>query len=179
MPKGDDYEGISETGNWNVASDFSKLKIMKNLYLADEYSNIAIFGTSSLIEELENPYNVDELKLRGFKRLVTCLILLIDNTVFAIRNKTDKESLETYRTILKRIVKIYPTLSRVRQDQRRNIRELIIIEKEYSKVLDIILDIKTKINTPLNKAHLIFTDKEEFDPEEFKKKWKKDASTRG
>ena len=178
MPKGEG-EGISDTGNWNVAADFSKLKIMKNLYLADEYSNIAIFGTGSIIEEIENPFNIDELKLRGFKRLIGCLILLIDNSLFAIRNKEDKKDLKNYRKELKRIIKIFPALSRIRKDERRNFRELKLKDEEYSKVLDIVLDIKANINTPLNKAHLIFTDKEEFDPLKFKKKWKEAASTRG
>lgn len=179
MPKGEDHEGISETGNWNVASDFSKYKIMKNLYLADEYSNIAIFGTSSLVEEMENPYNIDELKLRGFKRLINCLILLIDNTLFAIRVKGDIKILTDYRIKLKRITGIMSTLTRVKQDHRRNTKEILILEGKYTKVLDIVLDIKTGINKPLNKAHLIFTDKEEFNPEEFKKRWKKNASELG
>lgn len=33
MAKEEGYN-ISETGNWNVAADYSKLKIMKPLYLS-------------------------------------------------------------------------------------------------------------------------------------------------
>ena len=42
-PKEEGYN-ISETGNWNVASDYSRLKIMKPLYNCDIYENIAKFG---------------------------------------------------------------------------------------------------------------------------------------
>ncbi|KKL77847.1 hypothetical protein LCGC14_2030750, partial [marine sediment metagenome] len=43
----------------------------------------------------------------------------------------------------------------------------------YEKVLERVLEIKALINEPLNKNHLIFTDKKEFDPRAFKEGIKK------
>ena len=39
MPKSSFFDegAVSDYGNWNVAADYSKLKIMKQLYIADEY----------------------------------------------------------------------------------------------------------------------------------------------
>lgn len=181
MPKkdvlSDDYI-ISETGNWNVAADYSKLKIMKNLYLADEYSNIALFGYDSMLEELENPFPVDVLKLKGFERLINCLIMLIDNTLFAIK-KGGKSGLKDHRKQLQKILKIMPTLSKVISSQRTKTKKIQINYEKYNKVLEIVLDIKSKINEPLNKNHLIFTDTEEFDPQKYKEQIMKDAARRG
>lgn len=180
MPKKDDYGDsiISETGNWNVAADYSKLKIMKNLYLADEYSNIAIFGYASILEELENPLPVDLLKLKGFERLVNCLIMIIDNTLFALK-RGGKDDMNKYRKTLREIQKIIPKLSRVIKSQRKGTKEIKINYEDYNKVLEIVLDLKSKINEPLNKNHLIFTDTEEFDPRAYKEKLIKDITTRG
>ena len=42
----------------------------------------------------------------------------------------------------------------------------------FNKTLELVSEIKADINLPLNKNHLIFVDKEEFDPAMFKKKLK-------
>ena len=52
-------------------------------------------------------------------------------------------------------------------------------EKKYYKVLDMVIEIKSKLNEPLNKNHLIFTNKDEFDPKAYKKQIIEDAKTRG
>lgn len=162
---------ISETGNWNVAADYSRLKIMKHLYLADEYSNIAIFGTSTLVEDLENPFPKDYLMIKGFERLLQCLIMLIDNSLFAIKYEKHKEELEEYRKVLRSILDIIPALY-TNISSRKNGNHIRLSRQRYVKVLDRVLDIKRKINEPLNKSHLIFTDKEEFDPVAFKERIK-------
>ena len=48
-----------------------------------------------------------------------------------------------------------------------------------NKVLEIIVEIKSLINIPLNNNHLIFTDKEEFDPHAYKNEMKKRMTERG
>ena len=58
---------VSETGNWNVASDYAKYKIMKPLLLADDYEIIATFGYSDLLEDLAGNYDLDYLKIKGFE----------------------------------------------------------------------------------------------------------------
>lgn len=180
MAKEEGYN-ISETGNWNVAADYSKLKIMKPLYLSDEYLSIAKYGYTTLFEELEgiSQYPLDYLKIKGFERLVGILINLIDNSTFAIKNKKDKEILEDYRKTLKQIEDLKHLLFKTIKNNRENTSVIIIKENHYKKTLNIVEEIKTNINDPLNRNHLIFTDKEEFDPKAYKSKVFEEATTRG
>lgn len=181
MKKDDDFL-VSETGNWNVAADYSRLKIMKPLFLSDEYVNIAKFGSSTLVEDLINQFNninSDVLKLKGFERLIDCLIMLIDNSKFAIKNNKDLEELEEYRKQLKRIEKLLPYLSKTTYNQMNRTKTIKIIPDKFNNLLEAAINIKSNINTPLNKSHLIFTDKEEFDPIAYKKNIIKQATTRG
>lgn len=175
----DEGYNISETGNWNVAADYSKLKIMKPLYLIDEYANIAIFGSSTLVEELQNQFPVDQLRMTGFKRLIHTLITLIDNSQFAIKKKTDKDDLGEHRKNLKRIEKIMYSLFKEVVNHRTKQSYLKIDPEKFEKILEFVLSIKSKINEPLNRNHLIFTDKEEFDPKKYKEKVFEDAVNRG
>jgi len=169
---------VSELGNWNVASDYSRLKIMKPLDFADHYENIARFGYDTLIEQLENfGVPLDTLKLIGFERLVNELIKLCGNVKFAMKvGKTLKE-IEDIETKLTRVRSLIPMLSRVVTKQRK--RETILNTEKYYKVLDYVVSLKAKLNEPLNKNHLIFTNKEEFDPKAYKKQIMEDARTRG
>lgn len=166
MPQGED-KFISETGNWNVASDYSRMKIMRPLWLADEYALVSKFGSADFIEELNIITNPDILKIKGFQRLVDCLIMLIDNSIFAVKYDVDK--LEEYKEELKRIDKIIPVLCKTRTNQLKRTSEVRLEKVKYEKVLERVLEIKALINIPLNKSHLIFTDKKEFDPKGFKK----------
>ncbi len=106
MPKRD--EGISETGNWNVASDYSRYKIMKPLELADEYEVIAMFGASDLIQEFGLHISISESKIKGFERLVYTLIMLINNTLFAIKKDRGRADIELYLKELNGINKRIP-----------------------------------------------------------------------
>ncbi len=165
MKKEEDYN-VSETGNWNVASEYSRLKIMKPLFLADEYQNIAMYGFSSLLEELTDlaQIQVEVLRIKGMERLVSTLILLIDNSLFAV--KTERETLENLR---KDLIKIQNIVHVLYNNGTHNKKKIIRIrEKEFDGVIKKLAEIKTKINEPLNKNHLIFTSKEDFNPKKFK-----------
>jgi len=169
---------VSESGNWNVASDFSRIKIMKPLDFCDHYENIARFGYDTLIENLENfGIPLDTLKLIGFERLVNELIKLCGNAKFAMKAKGTRATLEDYEEELKGIRSLIPALSKIITKQRHKI--VILHEKLYYRTLDYVIEIKSKLNEPLNKNHLIFTDKEEFDPKAYKKQIMEDAKTRG
>lgn len=165
-----DYEAISETGNWNVASEYARLKIMKPLYLADEYQTIATFGTSDLFEEIQINYNTDFLKIKAFRRLINILIMLIDNTKFAIKKAGDKTTLDTFREDLKRIEKLITLLYDVRKNKVKKTSQIVIKEEKYFNLLEEVLSMKAKINEALNKSDLLFTNKEEFDVKAHKRK---------
>lgn len=181
MPKKSFFdEGIvSETGNWNVAADYSRLKIMKQLYLADEYEIISTFGFSDFIDELNADMDVDVLKIRGLKRLIKSLMMVIGNSKFAIRKDPFKKKLEDLRKELTRYWKIIPTLFEYKINQRNKTKELRLIQKEYDKALERVIEIKSEINEPLNKYDLIFTHHEDFDPKKAKEQIKKDLIERG
>lgn len=176
--KRDDGYNVSDTGNWNVAADYSKLKIMKPLYLSDVYENIAKFGYESILEELEN-YAIpsDVIKLKGFERLINELLKLIQNSKFAMKSAGTKDKIEEYEKELKKVLVIIPTLSEVVTKLKS--KELILKKEKYERILNLVLEIKSKLNDPLNKNHLIFTDKEEFDPQAYKEQIIKAATTRG
>lgn len=177
MKKRDEDYNISDIGNWNVAKEYSHFKIMKNLYLADEYSNIAIFGSASIIEELENQIPIDILKLSGLSRLINSLILIIDNSLFAAKKGNSKTELEGYREELRRILKVLPVSYQTKTIKGKS--TIQIIPEKYSLILEKVLSLKSKINEPLNQNHLIFVDKEEFDPKEYKKNIFDGAINRG
>lgn len=178
MPQRDD-SFMSETGNWNVASDYAKLKIMKPLWLADEYELISIFGTSDFIDELELNISPDALKIKGFQRLVTCLIMLIDNSIFAVKKDRGRPELEELKKELKKIDKIIPQLYFNRTNQIKKTKEVILKRDIYDVILNRVREIKAEINQPLNQNHLIFVDRKEFDPVDFKNMIKDRMINRG
>ena len=179
MKKEEGYN-VSELGNWNVASDFSRLKVMKPLYLCDLYENVARFGHDNFLDQLENlNLPMDVLRLNGFVRLVNELLKLIKNTKFAMKKGKTKEDMEGHEEKLKKILKTLPALSKTIVNNRRNTKQVKINNERYNAVLDIVLEIKSKINEPLNKNHLIFTDKEEFDPRKYKSQIIDGAVSRG
>lgn len=180
MPKksGFDDTEISEFGNWNVAADYSKLKIMKQLYLADEYEIIATFGFVDFMDELNFQLNVDVLKIRGFKRLIKSLLMVISNSRFAIK-KGDREKLDKFKEELTRFWKVIHVLFEHKKNQKNKTSELRIKEEVYNKALERVLEIKTEINEPLNKYDLIFTHKEDFDPARAKAMIKEGLTKRG
>ena len=169
---------ISDSGNWNVASDFSRIKIMKPLDYCDHYENIARFGYDTLIEQLENfGVPLDTLKLIGFERLIYELLKLCGNSRFAMKVAGTLDELTKLEKKLKEIQKIIPILSKTITKQKKQI--LTLNPKKYYPALNMVVEIKAKLNEPLNKNHLIFTDKQEFDPKAYKKQIMSDAKNRG
>ncbi len=176
MPKRDgDDSIISELGNWNVADQYTKGKIMKPLNRCDYYEDIASFGYESIIDELINYDAIpnDIIRYNGLKRLVRELIRLIDNAKFALKKAGTKQTALSYKNKLEKIQRNLYKLVKVQTNQIKKtktlrIRNLVVFELYLSQVSKI----KSKINEPLNANHLIFVDKEEFDPRKFKKNLK-------
>ena len=170
----------SESGNWNVAADYSKFKIMRPLYNCDIYENIAKFGYDSLGEQLDN-YGMPEetLRLMGLDRLIHELLKLIQNARFAMKKKGSQEQVEEYEKTLTKLLQFTPKISKVRVNQIKKVKETKIDEKLFNLILNKVLEIKSSLNEPLNKNDLIFTSKEEFDPIEYKKQIFDRATTQG
>lgn len=158
----------SETGNWNVAEKYSDSKIMRLLNLIDSYELIATFGTSNMIDQyVMNQRDQDFAKVMAIKWYHKTLGMLIDNTIFAVKPK-DGDKLSEFRKDLK---KIKPTLSKLYDsgvDVRSKRPTIKIAEDKFDQILEMLIKIKTEMNTPLNQADLIFTHKEIIDPVKMK-----------
>lgn len=176
MPK-NNFEQ-SDTGNWNVAAKFTDVKIMNWLAKADDMEVVAIFG----VYDFEDEFQIDEqlkkiARIRALKRLRHILDMVVNNTKFAIRKKEDKETFTKYLETLK---KIKDTMGCV--EDKKTIRNKTIIdihEKNFSQYLDILVQMKAEINEPLNRADLIFTHREEFDPKKAKQDMLKNLAEEG
>ena len=172
MKNRDKDEGtISELGNWNVADNYTKVKIMKPLALIDYYEDIARYGSESLVEDLidyQLPPN-DLIRIKGLKRLVREIIRLNKNAKFACKKKGTKEKVLEYQKIVKKLETVLPTLIQVDSDNIKGTRSISIKDNNlFEDFIEKISDIASRLNEPLNQNHLIFTDKEEFDPIAFK-----------
>ena len=182
MVKRDKDEAISELGNWNVADSYSKSKIMRPLILCDYYEDLATYGYDSLIEELVNfqaPPN-DFIRIRALKRLIKELIKLINNAKFALKVKGTKATIIKYKNLLKKMEEVIPKLidlkyNPITKSKEPGIKNPVI----FNNFLEQVIEIKSKINEPLNRNHLIFTDKEEFDPRAFKERLKDRIKNKG
>lgn len=176
------YE-VSDTGNWNVAQPYVQLKIMRLLYFVDIYEEIATFGTSDILEELELSPDVIILnRIRGLKRMAKFLQMLIDNTLFAIKDKDKnkgKTELKKLYIDLKEAVKLMPVVEKTIYNQNTKTSMIEINEKLFNLLLDELVRIKEAINEPLNNADLIFSNTEEFDPDKYKEDFIEEITTTG
>lgn len=160
-------EPVSDTGNWNVAFDYIKFKVSKLLIELDEYQEISQYGTASIIEEfVVGESDKDIAKIKGIYRFHSTLMMLIENTFFAIKKDNDKEIMKKHYRDLKRIK---PLLQEVKLRKMINGRMRESIDEEvFNKILDMLIEIKSKINIPLNNSDLIFNSVEDFDPDKMK-----------
>ncbi len=169
MPK-QDWE-TSESGNWNVAADFTKLKVMKPLYECDIYEEVATFGTTDLWSEMvdfdDNPNMKNTARIKGIRRLLKTLSLLVSNTQFAVK-KGDKPKMQKFKEDLENVKKVLPYIESKTFNQRDKTTTVVIDEEIFQKLLDILINIKADINEPLNRADLIFTHRDEFDADKYK-----------
>ena len=164
----------SETGNWNVADSFSKIKIMGPMIKCEMYEDIALNGHEDFVEELMHiGVPTDELKIRALKRLINELIRLAKNTKFAMKREKTQDQLEG---IKKKLYKIrdhaFPLTFKKQSDQSVGAVYLRINKDIFDYTLEEVSKLKSDINLPLNRNHLIFTDREEFDPKAFKARMK-------
>ena len=177
MPKKDYSTGeniVSETGNWNVASDFSRVKIMIPLTKCEYFKDIATFGYEEIAEQImgANVQN-DLVRFTGLKRYINELLKICKTCKFVMKKGNTKTTLKELEEKLEKIKKVINLLITVRKNNVNNTKELKIDNEKFDKVLGIVMEVESAINLPLNQNHLIFTDKEEFDPHAYKEQLKK------
>lgn len=168
------FYDMEETKTWNVAQSYSNLKIFKWLYYADEYCVIAKFGTSDMIDEFVTNDNMRNIaRIKSLYRLTNCLLMIIDNSIFALRKK-DKPTMEEYRKKLIQIEKVIPVCHSNIYNQKNKTTSTIIDEEKFKKILSLLENIKREINTPLNNADMIYYKSEEVDPDELMRQIQED-----
>lgn len=172
------FGGMSETGNWNVADDFAKVKIMIPLAKCEYYEDIAKFGFEAIEDEIINyQVPIDVVKFKGLTRLVEELLKICKNAKFALKKKGTKEQIVKYESALEKIKKILPGILQSEYNSVRKIDSFNLDDEKFNKVLKVTLEIKSSINNPLNRNHLIFVDKEEETEEEFKQRIEEELMT--
>jgi len=163
--KGGGESGEINTGteSWNVAVGYTQLKILRHLYLLDRWDTMAQFGTEEIDEDMVFDYNqIKKRRVEGLQRFYSTMKQLLGNVLFACGSKDQK----IIKELIERIKNIEDFLDLTHQTKEDQVSHEVIFEineKIFKQVLDILQDVKDKLNTPLNNAGLIFRQSEEVD----------------
>lgn len=163
--QGDSLGGDITLGSdaWNVADGFTKLKILRQLIMLDRWDTIAQFGTEEIDEDrVLNDYQIKKRRVEALQRFYSTIKQLLGNVLFAIRSddlSKVKGMLDRIKTIEEFVAKVYT----IKEDAVDYQDTFEINEELFKKILEILQDVKDKLNTPLNSAGLIFRPSEEVD----------------
>jgi len=149
---------------WNVADGYMKLKVLKFLIDADRYEIISIYG----LETMDNTFLPEDVivprRIEGIHRLKDTLKIIMANANFALKNE-DKIKMETHRKRILEVEKVLNGIYGTETNYATNQTQIVIKEEFFNKCLNILQDVKEKINSILNNAGLIFRAGEEIDLE--------------
>jgi len=151
------------TDTWNVADGYTKLKILRQLIMLDRWETIAQFGTEEIDED--NIYNNNQIKKRrveGLERLHSTIKQLLSNVLFSMK----KDDVTKIKDLIGRVDsagEFIPKMFDEKEDVINHEITFEINEELFKKILEILSDVKEKLNTPLNNAGLIFRPSEEVD----------------
>ena len=122
----------------------------------------------------------DLIRIKGLKRLVRECIRLTKNVKFACKKKGTREKVLEYYVVFRKLEKVLPTLIQITRNKINNTSSISIVDEIlFEDFIEKITDVASKLNEPLNKNHLIFTDQEEFDPRAFKENIKNRMINKG
>lgn len=168
--------GFVESGNWNVAELYSRIKIMSPLKEFDEYKKMAISGCIEIGEEflISDQVKTDS-RLKALRRMFEAMETLVDNSLFAIKKKPDKDKMLHYKKILEKVEGWLPYTQKVitQENARGRSQMTQINEVVFDIIFKALKRLHREILEPLNNSDLIFYSVEEFDPDKFKDAIKK------
>ena len=161
--KGDQGDINLGTDAWNVADGYTKLKILRQLILLDNYDTVAQFGTADLDEGLFlTDIQINKRRFEALSRFISTLIQLLGNTYFALKRE-DFSKIDAYVKRVKQLEEFMPKVCDHIEADRINDEKFDLNMVLFNKILTILQEVKDKINVPLNKAGLIFRPTEEID----------------
>ena len=152
-----------ETEAWNVAEGFVKLKILRLLIQLDRYEIIAQFGTEEMDQDLGlNEIDIAKKRIEGLQRFVATLKQLIGNVQFALK-KDGIKSIKNYKERIKEVENVMDGIFEYQENQVTHDQTININDNLFRKCFTILKQIKDEINTPMNKAGLIFKESDGLD----------------
>ena len=162
-----DYEQ-SETGNWNIAENWANSMIFKPFFEASQYLTIAKFGCSDITEDFEfsEQLKVDS-RIKALNWAKDKIEMGIRQSLFAIRNKSDKDRLNIHLKDIQELDEPIKLISEKLVD--RDSYKIRINEEYFNFVYKVLIRIYTEVTEPMNKNDLIFNYREQFNPAEYKK----------
>ncbi|MEM4260853.1 MAG: hypothetical protein QXG00_06455 [Candidatus Woesearchaeota archaeon] len=170
---------FSESGNWNVASQFAETMIMAWMKKVDEYLEVAEFGASSLMEDFQITDDIKkQARILALRRAVSSLLFVIENTTFASKSN-DQDMLNEFEANLYILKKIIPAVQINLINQKEKTKTIKIDEEKFEFILNTVRNIKKRMYYPLNNAELIFQKRNEYDWKELKQKLIEDISEGG
>ncbi len=131
--------------------------------MLDRWETTAQFGTEEIDED--NIYNNNQIKKRrveGLERLHSTIKQLLSNVLFSMK----KDDVTKIKDLIGRVDsagEFIPKMFDEKEDVINHEITFEINEELFKKILEILSDVKEKLNTPLNNAGLIFRPSEEVD----------------
>ena len=151
------------TDNWNVADGYTKIKILKQLIFLDRFDTISQFGTEDMGEDIQFDDNtIKKRRCEALQRFHSTLKQLLGNVVFALKS-SDQGKVKAFQERLATCDEFMNKVFKTSEDKVSHEQLFAIEEELFTKILEILQDVKDKINTPLNNANLIFRASEEID----------------
>ena len=152
----------------NIASGWTKLKILLPFVMANKLITISQFGAEHIAESLIMDDNlVIKARMEGINRLIDVMRQIIEGSYFALK-PFDKELVSDYLKKVDNIEAVLPAIRVVNFDARNNEASVSINEEHFSLCLTELRKILKELAIPLNNNSLIFPSSDELDLDKIK-----------
>jgi len=163
--QGGDFGGDINLGSdaWNVADGYTKLKILRQLIMLDRWDTMSQFGTEEIDEDVGFSDNqINKRRVEALQRFYSTIKQLLGNVLFALR-KEDQATVKILVDRVEMLNEFIPKAFSTKEDMITHDAEFEIDEPLFKQIIEILQDVKDKLNIPLNNAGLIFRPTEEVD----------------
>jgi hypothetical protein len=162
-------EVYSGSEAWNFADAYTKLKVLKQMLLADKFEMVAIYGVEDIEEEGLLPSNMIIMKrVNALYRFKDVLMQLIQNTKFSIPDG-EQNRFENLRRRVKVVEELMDATHYTRFNHGDNTQEMVISEAWFNRMLRELQEVKELLNIPINRAGLIFRQSDDMTIDELQK----------